>query len=113
MPGAGFKRQAQEWRKLNRAMLNEPFEMARQRVVRTRRYVYACIFNKRLLQTSGTAVPCFTATELESYLQSRHDPDHEQLIKDVAATTYAGDLCPVPKSETLLMIFPSWCRHCV
>ncbi|KAI0932004.1 hypothetical protein AcV5_004645 [Taiwanofungus camphoratus] len=72
MPGAGFKRQAQEWRKLNRAMLNEPFEMVRQRV------------------TSGTAVPCFTATELESYLQSRHDPDHEQLIKDVAATTYAA-----------------------
>lgn len=72
MPGAGFKRKALQWRKLNRAMLNEPIEMVKSRVA------------------NGRAVPSFTATELENWFRSGQDPEEEQLIKDVAATTYAA-----------------------
>ena len=32
-PGASFKRKALEWRQMNRAMLNLPFEMVKQRMV--------------------------------------------------------------------------------
>ncbi|KZT05964.1 cytochrome P450 [Laetiporus sulphureus 93-53] len=72
MPGAGFKRRAFEWRKLNQAMLNVPFEQVKENVAR------------------GTAVPCIVATELEQWFQSGQDPEHETLVKDVAATTYAA-----------------------
>ena len=34
-PGALFKRQAKEWRKLSEAMLQKPFEMVKQKMVRT------------------------------------------------------------------------------
>lgn len=33
-PGAGFKRKAYEWRKLSQAMLERPFDMVKERVVR-------------------------------------------------------------------------------
>ncbi|KAH9950494.1 cytochrome P450 [Amylocystis lapponica] len=72
MPGAGFKRKALEWRKLNRAMLDEPFRMVKERVL------------------SGTAKPCFAATELEKSVPSRQDAEHEQVIKAVAATIFAA-----------------------
>ncbi|PCH33770.1 cytochrome P450 [Wolfiporia cocos MD-104 SS10] len=72
LPGAEFKRKALEWRKLSLGMLNKPFEMVKERVSR------------------GTAVPCFTAAELEKWLQSGQDSEHEALIRDVAATAYAA-----------------------
>ena len=33
-PGAGFKKKAREWRKLSEAMINEPYEMVKEKVVR-------------------------------------------------------------------------------
>ena len=35
-PFAAFKRKALEWQKLNRAMLNEPYRMVKERTVRYR-----------------------------------------------------------------------------
>ncbi|KZT72767.1 cytochrome P450 [Daedalea quercina L-15889] len=72
IPGAAFKRKAREWRKLNRAMLNEPYEMVKERTAR------------------GTAVPCFATAEVEKWAQSGQDPAYEKLIKGVAATAYAA-----------------------
>lgn len=72
IPGAGFKHQASEWRKLNRAMLSQPIEMVKQDMAR------------------GAAVSCFATTELEKWYNSGQDPDQERIIKDVAATTYAA-----------------------
>ena len=42
MPGAAFKRKALEWRKLNRAMLNEPYEMVKERTVSPAACVSGC-----------------------------------------------------------------------
>ncbi|GBE78227.1 Multifunctional cytochrome P450 monooxygenase af510 [Sparassis crispa] len=72
MPGAGFKRQALEWRKLNQAMLNAPFKMVKERMA------------------SGNAIPCITAAAVEEWLQSGRDPEQEKVIKGVAATSYAA-----------------------
>ncbi|TFY62373.1 hypothetical protein EVJ58_g3919 [Rhodofomes roseus] len=72
MPGAAFKRKALEWRRLNRAMLNEPYAMVKERTAR------------------GTAVPCFATAEVERWVQSGQDPEHERVIKGVAATAYAA-----------------------
>ena len=33
-PGTGFKKKAREWRKLSEAMINEPYEMVKEKVVR-------------------------------------------------------------------------------
>ena len=39
LPGAKFKRQAKEWKKLVDNMVDQPFEMTKKRMVRTfRRY---------------------------------------------------------------------------
>ncbi|KZT30484.1 cytochrome P450 [Neolentinus lepideus HHB14362 ss-1] len=68
-PGASFKRQAKEWRKLTRAMVDVPFTMIKQNI------------------TAGTAFPCVATFELE---KSDGSPESEELIKDVAAIGYAA-----------------------
>ncbi|KAG6847485.1 hypothetical protein H0H93_007829, partial [Arthromyces matolae] len=72
MPGAGFKRQALQWRKLALEMLNQPFEMVKDRLKR------------------GAAEPCLASSELEASFQNGGDKEKETLIKDVAATAYAA-----------------------
>ncbi|CCM05165.1 uncharacterized protein FIBRA_07374 [Fibroporia radiculosa] len=72
MPGAGFKRQALEWRKLNQAMLNAPFDMVKERM------------------KHGSAISALTTFELEKWQHNGQDPDEERIIKDVAATAYAA-----------------------
>ncbi|KAH9937078.1 cytochrome P450 [Fomitopsis serialis] len=88
MPGAAFKRKALEWRKLNRAMLNEPYEMVKERTVSPA----AC---------SGTAVPCFATAEVEKRTQSGQDPQYERLVKGVAAphTPLAQTRATTPSSS--------------
>ncbi|KIP12415.1 hypothetical protein PHLGIDRAFT_498342 [Phlebiopsis gigantea 11061_1 CR5-6] len=71
-PGASFKRQAAEWRQMNRSMLNLPFDMVKQRMA------------------VGTAVPCFVVNELERLFVVGGDDEEEKLIKNVAATVYAA-----------------------
>ncbi|KAI0920500.1 hypothetical protein AcV5_010217 [Taiwanofungus camphoratus] len=73
MPGADFKRKALGWRKLSRAMRDEPFEDVKRRMA------------------SGTATSCIVVSELEQWLQSANDPSQEEVIRNVAATVYAGN----------------------
>ncbi|ETW81852.1 cytochrome P450 monooxygenase 12 [Heterobasidion irregulare TC 32-1] len=72
MPGAGFQKQAREWRKNSLAMINKPYEMVKQKMA------------------SGTAVPCFTTLELEEWNRTGQDAEHEILIKQVAAISYGA-----------------------
>ncbi|OCH95809.1 cytochrome P450 [Obba rivulosa] len=72
-PGAGFKRQAAEWRQWNREMLNRPFDMVKEQVL------------------SGKAsIPSIAAAELETWLQSGQDPEYEELVKNICAIVYAA-----------------------
>ncbi|TFY73854.1 hypothetical protein EWM64_g10158 [Hericium alpestre] len=72
LPGTGFKRQAKEWRKYSRAMLDRPFEMVQERM------------------RNGTAKPCFATAELENWNKSGQDPAHKIMIQNVAAISYAA-----------------------
>ncbi|KAG6830681.1 hypothetical protein H0H87_007337 [Tephrocybe sp. NHM501043] len=73
MPGAGFKRQASKWRKLALEMLNQPFNMVKERL------------------KTGSAEHCLTSAELEAwFLDGTGDIEKETIIKDVAATAYAA-----------------------
>ncbi|KAJ6536394.1 cytochrome P450 [Mycena capillaripes] len=72
-PGAGFKRQAEEWSKLSRGMLELPFAETKRQM------------------DSGIAPPSFTADSL----QALSDPDkgpyyQEHHVKQTAVTMYIG-----------------------
>lgn len=70
MPGAKFKRQAKDWKKLADAMVDEPFEMTKERI------------------KSGMAEPCFITLELEDSADQSIDPGYTNMVKHVAAMPY-------------------------
>ncbi len=76
---------------MTQAMLNLPFDMVKQRMVRRLLNNPEGYFFSRQDQSLGTATPCFTASELERLSHLNFDPQEEQLIKDVAAIAYAGE----------------------
>ncbi|ETW82115.1 cytochrome P450 monooxygenase 109, partial [Heterobasidion irregulare TC 32-1] len=68
-PGAGFKRQAYEWRADLKAMREQPFEMVKRRM------------------ETGTAIPCVTTLELEKSPVKEIDVS---MIQCIAAIFYAA-----------------------
>lgn len=90
LPGASFKRKALEWRQMNQSMLNLPFDMVKQRMVSSPQSEASRRWLRWSSQAVGTVVPCFVANELERLFTSGGDMEEEKLIKDVAATVYAG-----------------------
>lgn len=90
MPGAGFKRQALEWAKISLAVLNKPFEHVKRQLVSL--FLNITPFAHPVLQASGIAAPSIVATELENLYQSGQDHEEEQVIKNIAATVYAGNV---------------------
>lgn len=75
---------------MNRSMLNLPFDMVKQRMASAAKFVALQRSLRCSLQAVGTAAPCFVANELERLFTLGGDVQEEQLIKDVAATVYAG-----------------------
>ncbi|KZT68576.1 cytochrome P450 [Daedalea quercina L-15889] len=67
-PGAKWKRTAQAWRKDTEAMCDVPYDFAKAQI------------------DSGTAVPSFVASNLGDNV----DPQRDALVKDTAASMYAG-----------------------
>lgn len=70
-PFASFKRQAFEWRKSTQGMVNRPFKMIKDQM------------------RKGIASPCLVTKELEKRA-SGFDCEDEDVIKNVAATSYAA-----------------------
>ncbi|KAL1738205.1 cytochrome P450, partial [Schizophyllum fasciatum] len=73
IPGAAWKRQAQLWRSKSKEMVSYPYEILLRRL------------------REGSAVSCLATEELD--YQASHGvgvPEDELIIKNVAATTYAG-----------------------
>ncbi|EPQ60724.1 cytochrome P450 [Gloeophyllum trabeum ATCC 11539] len=85
-PGACFKRQAREWRKLTRAMVDIPFTEIKQKMA------------------AGTALPCVASLELE---KTDGTPDSEELIKDVAAIGYAETVSAILSFFLAVSISPA------
>ncbi|KAJ6570092.1 cytochrome P450 [Mycena vulgaris] len=74
VPGAGFKRQAAEWKKIIHEMVDLPFEAA-----------------KRALN-DGTAHPSFLMDNLQSLDEYADKKMQEDAIKGVAGTMYGGGI---------------------
>ncbi|KAJ6598178.1 cytochrome P450 [Mycena vulgaris] len=72
LPGAGFKRQAHEWRKLARAMVDMPFAETKQQM------------------ESGTSRPSFAADSLHALKESPDVFYNEAHVKATAATMFIG-----------------------
>ncbi|KAJ7891635.1 cytochrome P450 [Mycena olivaceomarginata] len=72
-PGAGFKRQAEEWSKLSRGMLELPFAETKRQM------------------DSGIAPPSFTADSLQALSDPDKEPYYqEHHVKQTAVTMYIG-----------------------
>ena len=72
LPGASFKREAAKWRRATRAMIDQPFQMVKDRIA------------------DGKVKPSFTSRELESWQHAGGNPTQETLIKNVAGISYAA-----------------------
>ncbi|ETW79565.1 cytochrome P450 monooxygenase 37 [Heterobasidion irregulare TC 32-1] len=72
MPGAGFKKIAREWRILQEAVVNRPFDMVRDQ------------------HTKGIAKPCFVGSCLEDRTNAASKSLDEDVIKSIAAVVYAA-----------------------
>ncbi|KAF9015256.1 cytochrome P450 [Cyathus striatus] len=71
-PFASFKRQALYWRRTTQEMVNKPYEMVKKRLA------------------EGTAVHCLVSKELDFLTSNPREGEDENIIKNVAATAYAG-----------------------
>ncbi|KAF9461958.1 cytochrome P450 [Collybia nuda] len=72
LPGGGFKRQAREWRKLTDAMVEVPFQMVKEQVMK------------------GTSSPSFVSKCLDLDSDPRRTSLTDKLIKETAAVAYAA-----------------------
>ncbi|KZP19024.1 cytochrome P450 [Athelia psychrophila] len=72
VPGAGFQRKTQEWKKLAVELLNSPFDAVKKEIA------------------SGTATPSFTLRCLQDMDLAGDISAQETVIKNTAATVYAG-----------------------
>ncbi|KAJ7251374.1 cytochrome P450 [Mycena rebaudengoi] len=70
--GAGFKRQAREWKKLTDKMVQLPFQAA-----------------KRLV-TNGTAPPSYVSDKLQDIDENQDQEHQEKVIQDTAGSMYAA-----------------------
>lgn len=87
MPGASFKRDAAVWGRQASEMLNRPFDFVKRRIV-----WHPFPSGSRLkhaLQADGTAPPSIVNKELTQFILGEIKQD-EDVIRNVAATTYAG-----------------------
>jgi hypothetical protein len=101
MPGASFKRQAREWRRLSREMLDSQFITVKENMVRWA-ILSKCEFSWDF-QAKGTAVPCITIQELEKLKESGGSADKEELIKNVVAIAYGGKAMLMTNTKTKLI----------
>ncbi|KAF8078524.1 cytochrome P450 [Lyophyllum atratum] len=90
-PFASFKRQAFEWRKATREMVNRPFNMIKEAMesIIVNFFPRELSLNFVYVQTEGTATSCLVVQELERRA-SGIDFEEEDIIKNVAATAYAA-----------------------
>ncbi|KAJ7209147.1 cytochrome P450 [Mycena pura] len=88
-PGAGFKRQAEEWLKLSRGMLELPFAETKRQMVFS--LCVQCNPGYSKHQDSGTAPPSFTADSLQALNDPAKEPYYkEHHVQQTAGTMYIG-----------------------
>ncbi|KAL0953294.1 hypothetical protein HGRIS_004543 [Hohenbuehelia grisea] len=93
MPGAGFKRQAQQWRQLATKMLNYPFDKVKANLV------------------AGTAEACLLTQELSDVwvTQGTQGIRKEAMVKNVGASAYSAGVDTT--MSTLMSFFLAMTLH--
>jgi hypothetical protein len=101
MPGASFKREAREWRRLAHELLESQYNIVKDKMVsRNSTYILRCSND---LQAKGTAVPCVATRELEKLVESNPIAGEEEVIKNITAIAYAGESVSVTDKKTILI----------
>ena len=93
-PGAGFQRKAAHWRKLNTVMIEKPFHLVQEQLVREHFFMNDDEFVYMILQKSDRAAPSESvAANLIERLPDEDDPQRpmeEKIAQDVATIAYIG-----------------------
>lgn len=91
-PGAGFQTQAKEWSKQVTTMVDMPFEVVKQQIVRI--LVFSGLLNYSLIlwQTENTHKPSVCSSLLVDVGNKKGDDTtkRERLIQETAGTMYTG-----------------------
>jgi cytochrome P450 len=90
LPGAGFKRQAEEWLKLSSGMREIPFAETKRQVVRHLKFRLPS-HPKQRKQKAGTARASFAADSLQALKDSENELYYqERHVKAAAGTMFIG-----------------------
>lgn len=90
MPGAGFKAYAEKARPKTLDMFGIPYIEAREQIVSSDIHVYRCIDIYLTLQREGTTERSVVSSGFARGGHSIDNHPEEDVIRDVAAITYAG-----------------------
>jgi len=90
MPFAGFKRKAKEWRKVALAMLEKPFEVAKQKFVSMTTLNQTSLHSSVAFQENGAFTLSFISYSLENMDEGRDPAYQEEVIKGTAGALYTG-----------------------
>jgi hypothetical protein len=88
--GAGFKRKASRWRRVNAEVAEKPFQFVTEQVVTSPSLFFPLV--NYLSQKNGTAVPSVAASLIER-LPDETDPrwaEEVRIAQDTAAVAYVG-----------------------
>ena len=91
-PGAGFKRKAAYWRRVNAEVAEKPFQFVAEQVVTSPALFHTPPLVNYTSQKNGTAVPSVAAGLIEK-LPDETDPrwaEEVKIAQDTAAVAYAG-----------------------
>lgn len=91
-PGAGWKRRAEYYKRINELVAREPFEIVRQNLVRCFCFSYIYILLILLAQRNGTAAPSIAASLIEALPDENtaERNEEEQIAVSTAATAFIG-----------------------
>ena len=91
-PGAGFKKKAAQWRKLNATLTEKPFRYVHEQLVGEHFFVNYELVYMMILQKIGMATPSVATTLIER-LPDEDDPQRaieEKIAQNVAVVAYLG-----------------------
>ena len=91
MPGATFKRRAEEWNRWTEEMLTKPFEATKNAIVRSIIIIPQIPPSMVAFQARGDYYPSFSSNRLEGIDGSQDAREQELFIKQTAGTMYAGN----------------------
>lgn len=93
VPGAGFKRKAQDWKKEVEDMVELPYKAAKEQIVSGASSLNSSvliIFAPPIGQANGTAGPSYVSYHLDTINPSENNADFDRTIKETAGTIFSG-----------------------